>query len=582
MGRGIADENLWGMFINWLFTSGSVSVKSDFHSRCGQINYMLDNDVTGIINTLLEYSINSAYEAKLKVECSNDTLEELLNTWITQINININGIPTGIQELAKEYYHERWKGSSLCLLKVSDWKDIKFGNSSIKAPTTLWFYNGSSVYIKRENKKAYTLGSDKYYSDEHFKTEIKMNDKEQFIVQKPGERWISEYPSPYCVRKGILKNYLAIEILQNKGDEAISKALPYLLQLVKGTEASFLKGNKYTDAQLADYATQIKTSLKRYKNEKGEVPLKTTPFDEELKHIIPDLLPILKEELFRQGYRALLGGLGFVDLLEIAQSRQETRLNPKPFIAEINDGIEGFKNILKEIIYLIIRTNKEYHTKFFSENTSLKIVNSPIRINVEQILDQLRSAFVYGVLTVETYQEILKIDPDKELQRMRKEWDSGLREIYYPHLIQNTEKDPDNVSAPITKKQNEKQKEKETQPENMQEAKEIAKCKKCGYEFDYLSVQEAGMGWVKCPQCKEAVTQEDLETAPYKNVDELPKFIKKMPKHAQEIFMSTFNSVLKETGDESKAMAIAISAAKRWLKKNGYTYNNETKKWEKK
>jgi cation transport regulator ChaB len=74
---------------------------------------------------------------------------------------------------------------------------------------------------------------------------------------------------------------------------------------------------------------------------------------------------------------------------------------------------------------------------------------------------------------------------------------------------------------------------------------------------------------------------EYLETAPYKNKNELPVFIKSMPEHAQEIFMSTFNSVYEKDGDEGRAMAIAISAAKRWCKKNGYTYNKETKTWNK-
>jgi phage FluMu protein Com len=577
--RGIANSDLWGAFINWMYTSNSIAVKTDFHDRCAQINAMLDNDITGIINTLLEYSINSASEAKLKIECSNETLENLLSMWLQKININIDGVPTGLQELAREYYQERWRGSSLCLLKVSDWKTITVENSSIKVPHTLWFYNGSSVYIKRPSETNYKLGTEQYYRDAGEKYLIKKED-EQIIIQKCGARWITKYPSSYCVRKGILKNYLALEVLQSKGDEAIAKALPYILQLLKGSENQFIKGLKLTPEQLKTLSDIVKTGLKRYKNEKGEVPLFTTPHDEEFKHIIPDLLPILKEELFRQGYRAVLGGLGFVDLLEIAQSRQETRLNPKPFIAEINDGIEGFKNVLKEVIYLIIRENKEIHTKFFNDNTSLKIVNSPIRINIEQIIDQLRSAYVYGAITVETYQEILNIDPDKELERMKKEWADGLRDYYYPHLIQNSEKDPDNVSLPpTTKKQNEKQNEKDKQPEDMQKASDklMVRCKKCGNEFDLLSIAESGMGYVKCPKCTEAVTQEDainqeeLEIAPYKNIEELLKKhpgMKKYPKGALEVFIKVFNENLPK--GEDYAFPVAWTALKRWMKKHGY------------
>jgi ssDNA-binding Zn-finger/Zn-ribbon topoisomerase 1 len=37
-----------------------------------------------------------------------------------------------------------------------------------------------------------------------------------------------------------------------------------------------------------------------------------------------------------------------------------------------------------------------------------------------------------------------------------------------------------------------------------------AKCPSCGYLFDYLSVPEAGMGYVLCPKCKETVTQKNI------------------------------------------------------------------------
>jgi len=37
----------------------------------------------------------------------------------------------------------------------------------------------------------------------------------------------------------------------------------------------------------------------------------------------------------------------------------------------------------------------------------------------------------------------------------------------------------------------------------------ITKCKGCGNEFEYLSIPESGMGYVKCPECGEIVTQED-------------------------------------------------------------------------
>ena len=544
-------SGLFQKFIDYLFQTGAISVPADFHQRCEKIQYMLDNDVTGIVSTLIDYAINSASSAKFKIESSDETLENLLEIWFEKININVDGVPTGLQELAKEYLKERWAGSSLCLMRVSNWEEITIGNTKIKVPTVLYFVNGSSVYIKRANKKMPKLGTDEYFLDEKQteKAKIPAKKDESIFVQKPFARFFTEYPSPYLVKKGVLKNWLAMETLASKGDEAIAKVLPYLFQIIKGTENMYLqdKGD-YSDPELKELLDKFKTAVERYKNEGAKLPANVIPFDQRYEHLIPDLLPILKEELYRQGSRALLAGLGFIDMLEIATSRQETRLNPKPFIAEVNAGVTDFKSMLMDIIRLIISENKLDHRKLFSDKNYLKIVNSPLKINVEQILDSIRSGFVYGAVTFETYQESLGIAPEQELERMRKEWESGLRDLFYPHCISNQEDKGIDTVIPITKKQIEKTKEKETKPTTMNKSE----------------------------------IEENLEIAPYKNVDELPKYIKKMTQKCQEVFMATFNSVYEETGDEGKAMAIAINNAKRCMKKQGYTYDKESKTWKKK
>ncbi len=566
---------LFNAFLNYLYATGGISIPKDYHSQCSEVINMLSNDVTGTISTVTDYAVNSAAETVYSIESSNETIEKLLNLWITKINLMVNGIPTGVHELTKEYYKERWQGSSLCLLRVSAWKNITVDQTTILVPTILWFVNGSSVHIKRDDKN-FKLGSDKFFLDIDFKNEVPANKNEEVVVNKPYARWFDKYPSPYLVRNGVLKNFLGIQAIQKKSDEVISKVLPYLLNITKGTEKLFIDGKvDYKDTDLAQLVDNFKSYLETYQNEKDAVPVNAVPFDQKIEHIIPDLRSILSEELYRQGYRALLCGLGFIDVLQgVSSTRKESVLNPKPFIAEINSGVDGFKTILLEIINIIISKNKDAHKKLFSENNELKITNSPLKINVEVILDQLRSGFVYGVISVQSYQEILGIDPDKELQRMKKEWNDGLREIYYPHLIQNQEATPDNgvKPAPITKKQIEKTREKTKKPINMKKASEyLVKCKGCEYEFDLLSIPESGMGYVKCPKCEEAVSQDDLIEAPYDKLSDLPKAVQKMPKQAQQIWKSTFNQVLKDNlGDDAKAFRIAWSAANKWLKDNGY------------
>jgi cation transport regulator ChaB len=596
---------VFNSFIHYLFNSGDISVPAEYHERCSKIQEMLDSDVSGTINTVLDYSINAASEAKYRVECSSDTLEKLLNIWLEKINIDIRGVPTGLEALSKEYFKERWEGSSFCVLKVADWEKISVGNVTIEVPTTMYFVNGSSIYVARPKDKNYTIGSDKFYLDKENKIVLPGKD-EDIIVQKPYNRWFDEYATPYLIRRGVYKNWLGIKTLQDKSDEVISKVLPYLFLITKGTKEMFDAGLDYSDTELTELTNNFKSEVEKYKNQKGKTPTNAIPFDTKYEHLIPDMSKVLKEELYRQGYRTILAGLGFVDMLEISPSRQETRLNPKAFVSEINDGVSGFKAILLEAISLIEQKNKGSHGKIFSDKGKLTIVNSALKINIEQMLDFLRSGFDRGPMSIQTYQESLGLDPQTEKDRRIKEDKEGLNDLFYPHVLTNNEQypnDPGKVTVQPAKPKTKKQEnlEDENKNPNSPESKDfknateelIVVCKECKHEFDLLSVPEAGMGYSRCPKCNEVVTQKDakvinepidpnLEIAPYQNLEQVPNFIKKMPKHAQEIFMSTFNSVYEETQDESKAMAIAISSAKRWLKKEGYIYNKEKKIWEKK
>ena len=528
---------VWEAFINLLFSTGEISVSDDFHARCGYVNEIMDNDITGIAGTIVTYSINSASEARFTIECSDESLEELLRTWLERINININGVPSGLQELAKEYYKERWAGASLCLLRVDKWEKITIGTNSISVPMVLYFVVGSSIYIKRSNAQTYKLGSDKYFLDEGMKDKsLPAVKDEKIIVQKPFGRWFTEYPTPYLIKQGVYKNWKALQILQNKGNEVITKILPYLFLMEKGTENMYLQGKgSYTDTDLKTMVDNFKNAIERFNREGGKLPAAGVPFDQKYQHLIPDLLPILREELFAQGTRAILSGLGFVDIIQgVSSTRKESVLNPKPFIAEVNAGVDGFKSILLDVVRLIITENKLDHKKLFSEKNTLKIVNSPLKINIETLVDFFRSGYIYGPVTIKTYHEVLGIDHEQEIERMRREEKDGLRELFYPHLVQNTEKDIDtNISIPpkVTKKQEEKQVEKEKQPENMQKAE----------------------------------LKDNLEIAPY-TYENYPPYLKKYPADARKVWIDTFNESLPK--GEDYAFPVAWTVLKKYLKRH--------------
>jgi transcription initiation factor IIE alpha subunit len=47
----------------------------------------------------------------------------------------------------------------------------------------------------------------------------------------------------------------------------------------------------------------------------------------------------------------------------------------------------------------------------------------------------------------------------------------------------------------------------------------LATCTNCGTKFNYLSVTESGMGYVKCPECNKPVTQKDINNELNKNLN---------------------------------------------------------------
>jgi len=634
---------LFERFINYLFQTGGISVPHEYHDRCQKIRELVDDDITGLINTVLDYAVNSASEAKYRVECSDTTLQKLLNLWLDEINLDITGIPTGLPALAKEYFKERWQGSSFCILRVDSWKKVTADKVTIEVPTVMWFVNGSSIYVVRPKDKNYKLGYDNFYLDQDHKIKIPAGKQESIVIQKPYNRWFDEYSTPYLIRKGVYKNWLGIKALQDKSDEVITKVLPYLFLISKGTENLFTQSDvNYSDDDLKEITDNFKEQVEKYRSEKGKTPTNAVPFDTKYEHLIPDLRNILTEELYRQGYRSILSGLGFVDMLEISPSRQESRLNPKAFISEVNDGVSGFKSILLEVISLIESRNKKTHPKLFSDKGKLIVLNSPLKLNIDQMLADLRSGYDRGALSIESYQEILGVDPATEKERRKKELNNGDEDLFYPHLIQNREDIPDRVvPAKPQNPKNENLNKKKGSPESKNfkaeleeaESKYIRIRQKDPSDFEdnsfriivlskdqgikavignlkgkktttiqsYLFekekfTEEEANKWVEkhggvTTSILESTLIDDNETdeEPIEAIKEEleiapydknnpPKFLMKYPEGARNVFIDVFNESLPK--GEDYAFPVSWTALKRWMKK--HNYKKEGDKWLKK
>src|SRR5208283_3178454 len=98
----MADININGLFMNYLLSAlyRKVIVPNDFHTQAIAIREIMRNDVTGLIDTLTTFQVNSA-SVTYEIKTESDKLNKILAKWLREINISYNGrLPSGVVALA--------------------------------------------------------------------------------------------------------------------------------------------------------------------------------------------------------------------------------------------------------------------------------------------------------------------------------------------------------------------------------------------------------------------------------------------------------------------------------------------------
>ena len=528
-----------------------VTVPQEFHEQYAVTKDMLRCDTSGLVDSLTNFQIESAL-VNIKIDTDNDKLDEILNEdWLENLNSEFRGqgIQTGLKGLMKEYFSERWKGATFPVLKITKWKEI----DGINLPVSMFFVDGGSVYAKdkKDSEEIDLIGYD-YFLGKNKKEQIK---GEAYFMYKPFTRWFEKYPIPYLIRRGIYKNWKIIDIIKNKELELVDQVIPYLLLVMKGTEKLALEGDVTYDKtdlentkikiqELIDKLNKISTSSSVEKSEKS--PIRVTNFDEEIKHLIPDLKALFEKELFVSAERNILAGMGFIDIVEATStSRKESVLNPKGFIKEIDGGISDFKLIIKDLIDLIKEKNKNTHRKYNAKKWIITSSPTIIFLN-ERILTVLRSLSDRGLISNETISELTGNDYEIERRRRIKETRDSDDIIMYPKLIQNTEKDTSPLEIERLPKKLKNQEE---------ESEEEIDDDKTGTE-------------------KQNFNQAKLIGAPYETIKELPEYIRnKFGIEQQRKWMKIWNNAYKFylkkfKGNKKKAEALAFRTANSRLSKS--------------
>jgi len=515
----MADLN--GLFLNSLFSLllKKIVVPINYHERVAAVKSMLTDDVSGLVDSLTDFSVQTA-SVDFGVETDNPELTKILKKWLDNINSPYKGqIPRGIKPLAEEYFKERWKSSSFPILKITKWEIM----DGINVPTKMFFVDGESIRAEELDGKSKTkeLIGYKYYLGEGKDDPLDKG----VIITRPYGRWFDEYPDPFLIKRGVYHNYKIIQSLKKRESEILEQIIPYLLTIKKGDVALATQGIKtYTQTEL----TEVKDQFQELMNKMNSIadgriksPIRVTQFDEEIKHLIPDLSAIFNPALFSSAEKNILTGLGFIDVVEaVSTSRRESILNPKAFIEETKKGVEDFKAILRELVAQIIENNKDVHKKYMSDSVTYNITSSPVKgFITNDFKTQLRLLWKNGQLSNQSYCELVgEVEFQTEVRRREKEAKEGLEYTMYPHITDNREgvgidivgeepmdKDTDGNGKPIPP---DKIDDKDKYDIGSYEAG--VKCSYCGNIFDYLAEREAGMGWIECPECSEPVTQKDL------------------------------------------------------------------------
>lgn len=440
----------WLNYLMQLVSGQQISIPGDFKDKVCSIQDLLKNDETGLINSLLDFSVSSAC-VNFSVESTNENFSEVLNSWLADINGSLRGkVPTGVKNLAKQYYIERWKGSSFIVLRTI-WERV----DGMILPTKMWFCDGKDIIIDGDKTVA-TLGGERYKLKISDNKSISLpNSKEELIfVQKPFEQWGADYPTPYLFKRGVYYNAKFLAILNKKGSNVLGKAIEYMLLMKKGNKDLALTNRPeftYSDADLKASKEAFSKTVEDLRTT-GGLPAHFTNFDTEMEELIPDYKKALSGELYAPVERRILAGLGFMEIVEGISTRRDAILNPRSFMTEVKNGVSDFKSLLSDVLKTVLELNKKTHKKW-SNTSMIEIRNTPVtEFYTEDSKAYLRGLYDRGVISKRTLVEVTgEADFDAEIERRKAE--KVIEDLMFPPVIQN-QGTVDNPTQPLKKTEN--------------------------------------------------------------------------------------------------------------------------------
>lgn len=531
-----------------------LSVASSYDLQMRQIKRLLKNDTTGLVVPIMDFHIEAA-TTSFKIETNNDTLNENLKTWQeTLLNKDINiCVPRGLRELTTEYMRERLTSSNV-VLRVK-WEEYDFGGSNNKwiIPAKIWMMDGSNIYAKTESSN---LRDQKFFIKTSGGEKPLVTQKdESLIIRKPFNSWYEICPTPYLVKRGVLFNALFKQLIINKQSSSLEQLIPLLLLMTAGANKLGEMGATATLEEMKEFKDSLIKSIKEhdYTGEIGKI-IAVLNGDVKLEAMIPEFHKLTDKKITDACDKNILSGMGLIEIQAFSKTRQESMLNPQVFVTDVLDSVYDWADLLREIMLQMLEKNSESHPTL--SNSKIRVVPGRVKTFLTDNMKRLiMLAHDKGTMDTESYlEDVFDKALEDVLFRREKESKMNLEEKLYPRVTQNQEqysnvKDFQKNDDPEGKKEEQGKKPGSPESRNYKTAS-LATCPKCEASIDYTKEPEVGMGYIKCPNCKEVVTQKNINAEEI-IIDTIREDIKEsLPMGARIIFAQAYNEAIKEKGKE--------------------------------
>lgn len=407
-------------------------VATTFHAQVIQVSRFLKNDVTSMISTIVDFMVQSA-TVPIKFESKDSKLNTTFTKWQKNVNAEVNiDIPRGFRSLTEQYFRERWK-SSFIILNIN-WGVI----NGFQMPVDMWFTDGGKVYAERKDTN---LSSTKYYigPKKNLKTQIKNRNKRTVIIRKPYNFLYDQYPTPYLIKKGAIYHGLKKEELLDKQSQGVSQAFPSMLAIKIGSDQAMKTGNMPVQKELDDMKQRfidLKTNTDSRTLNNGLVG--AFPYDTNFENILPDFSKIMDPKVTDSTDRNLLMSLGLIEFKGFSTNREESILNPKPLVSEIEDAVEDFVQLMEDVMYEIEKRNPK--TDIIEDVT---VSHDPIKSLLTDAMKALiRSLYDRGLISKQdTVEGTTTYDFEQQVEKRKNETEDDLDEIMKAPVILNQNSD---------------------------------------------------------------------------------------------------------------------------------------------